>query len=117
MIIAVTEKGKTMSDYISRQDAIDALSRGEGCGNICRRSIERIPSADVTDNHVGNIELTKKEAHALAEFVDMNLIPTIRNDTDIDSMEWLKCMIHAYEKLCKFSGYVGLTEFGRGEQE
>ena len=25
-------------------------------------------------------------------------------------MEWLRNIIHAYEKLCKGSGYVGLTE-------
>lgn len=34
-----------MDDLIYRSAAIDALSRGEGCGNICRRAIERIPSA------------------------------------------------------------------------
>ena len=35
-----------MMDLISRQAAIDALSRGSGCGNSCRRGIERIPSVD-----------------------------------------------------------------------
>lgn len=34
------------SDLISRQLAIDALCRGEGCGNICRRAIERLPSTE-----------------------------------------------------------------------
>lgn len=34
-----------MDDLISKQAAIEALCRGEGCGNICRRAIERIPSA------------------------------------------------------------------------
>ena len=37
----------TMTEYIKREAAIEALSRGDGCGNICRRGIERIPSADV----------------------------------------------------------------------
>ena len=36
-----------MTEYIKREAAIEALSRGDGCGNICRRGIERIPSADV----------------------------------------------------------------------
>lgn len=36
-----------MAEYIEREAAIEALSRGEGCGNICRRAIERIPAADV----------------------------------------------------------------------
>lgn len=34
-----------MSDLIERQAAIDALCRGEGCGNICRRALEHLPSA------------------------------------------------------------------------
>ena len=50
-------------------------------------------------------DLTKGEAHAVAEFIDMNLISTIQNDTDIDSMLWLRRIIHAFEKLCKYSGY------------
>ena len=36
-----------MDEYIERELAIEALSRGEGCGNVCRRAIERIPAADV----------------------------------------------------------------------
>ena len=36
-----------MAEYIERELAIEALSRGEGCGNVCRRAIERIPAADV----------------------------------------------------------------------
>lgn len=34
-----------MDDLIFRGAAIEALCRGEGCGNICRRAIERIPPA------------------------------------------------------------------------
>ena len=54
--------------------------------------------------------LTKKEAYAVAEFIDCNLFDNIRNDTEIDSMEWLKSILHAYEKMCKASGFVGVTE-------
>lgn len=36
-----------MAEYIERELAIEALSRGEGCGNVCRRAIERIQAADV----------------------------------------------------------------------
>lgn len=35
-----------MTDLIRRQDAIDALSRGSGCGNSCRKAIENLPSAE-----------------------------------------------------------------------
>lgn len=55
-------------------------------------------------------DLTKDEAFAVANHIDATLIETIRNDTDIDSMKWLRGMIHAYEKLCQYSGYVGMTE-------
>lgn len=51
------------------------------------------------------LDLTKGEAHAVAEMIDMNLLDTIRNDVDIDSMLWLRRIVHAFEKLCKYSGY------------
>ena len=56
------------------------------------------------------IDLTKDEAYAICDFIDLALYDRIRNDTDIDSLQWLKNILHAYEKLCAFSGYVGLTE-------
>lgn len=56
------------------------------------------------------IDLTKAEAYSLAEFIDMNLIECIRSDTDVDSLQWLRNVIHGYEKLCAYGGYVGLTE-------
>lgn len=55
-------------------------------------------------------ELTKDEAYSLADFIDFNLLSYIRQDEEVDSMEWLKNIVHAYEKLCKYSGYVGVTE-------
>lgn len=63
------------------------------------------------------IELTRQEAYAVADFIDANLYDAIRRDTDIDSMEWLRNVIHAYEKLCKGSGYIGLTEHEEGDTE
>lgn len=56
------------------------------------------------------VGLTKGEAYAIADHIDRTLIQEIRNDTDIDSMEWLRNIIHGYEKLCAASGFVGLTE-------
>lgn len=55
-------------------------------------------------------ELTKNEAYSLAEFIDYNLLQTLRNDTDIDSLQWLRNIIHAYDKLSKYSGYEGVTD-------
>ena len=45
-----------MAEYIERELAIEALSRGEGCGNVCRRAIERILSADVVPVRKGRWE-------------------------------------------------------------
>ena len=54
--------------------------------------------------------LTKDEALAIAHYIDMTLYDTIRNDTDIDSLAWLRSVVHGYEKLCAFGDYVGMTE-------
>ncbi len=59
------------------------------------------------------LDLTKDEAFAIAEFIDATLLQHIRTDPDVDSMLWLRGMVHGYEKLCQFSGYVGLTEYDR----
>ena len=70
-----------------------------------------------TDVQTPFCSLTKKEAYAVAEFVDCNLFDNIRNDISINSMEWLKNILHAYEKMCAASGFVGLTEHVEGEDE
>lgn len=54
--------------------------------------------------------LTKDEAYAIAEFVDMNIFTAIRTDEDWDSFQNLRNLIHGYEKCCNISGYVGLTD-------
>lgn len=59
----------------------------------------------------------KKEAFAVAEFIDCNLFDYIRNDTDVDSIGWLRNVLHAYEKMCKANGFVGLTENAEGEDD
>lgn len=56
------------------------------------------------------MELTKDEAYAIAEFIDCNIFEAIRNDTDWDSFQNLRNLIHGYEKCCKHSGYRGATD-------
>lgn len=56
------------------------------------------------------INLTEDEAFAIAEFIDFNLFEAIRNDTDWDSIQNLRNLIHGYEKCCAFGKYVGVTE-------
>lgn len=58
------------------------------------------------------IELTKNEAYSVAEFIDCNLFTAIRNDLDWDSFQALRNIVHAYEKCCALSGFVGLTDDG-----
>ena len=55
-------------------------------------------------------ELTKNEAYAVAEFIDMNIFTAIRSDEEWDSFQNLRNLCHAYEKCCAFSGYVGVTD-------
>lgn len=62
------------------------------------------------EDDVTGIVLTEDEAYSLAEFIDMSLISYIRDDTDVDSIQWLRNMVHAYEKLCRHGDYVGITE-------
>lgn len=56
------------------------------------------PQFTQTDYHV--VILTQDEAVSLADFLEIHLIDDIRNDTDIDSLEWLANMISIYKK-CK----------------
>lgn len=64
-----------------------------------------------------NLDLTKDEAYSLADFVAMNIFTVIRDDVDIDSVQWLRNVVHAYEKLCAYSGYVGMTEQSEANDE
>lgn len=45
--------------------------------------------------------LTKAECKILADFIEVNIFDDIRSDTDIDSMQWLICMVEMYQKLCE----------------
>ena len=49
-------------------------------------------------------------AYSVAEFIDCNLFEAIRKDTEWDSLRALKNILHAYELMCKVSGYKGVTE-------
>ena len=57
-----------MAEYIERELAIEALSRGEGCGNVCRRAIERILAADVAPVRHGRW-ITKQEKDTFADYL------------------------------------------------
>lgn len=54
--------------------------------------------------------IEKDEAYAICDVVAMTLYDLIRSDPDMDSLQWLRNVIHGYEKLCAYSGYIGITE-------
>ena len=60
-----------MDEYIERELAIEALSRGDGCGNVCRRAIERILSADVAPVRHGR--WIEKEKYTFGIMYDCSL--------------------------------------------
>ena len=45
------------------------------------------------------VDLTESQCRNLCEFIEFNIFEYIRNDTDIDNIEWLIDMIEAYQKL------------------
>lgn len=61
--------------------------------------------------------LSKDEAYVIAEFIDTNIFSAIREDEEWDSFLALRNLIHGYEKCCAMSGYVGLTDLARGEED
>ena len=55
-------------------------------------------------------KLTKDEAYAVAQFIDLTVFDAIRDDSDWDSLYALRNLVHAYEKCCVISGYIGVTD-------
>ena len=45
------------------------------------------------------IDLTKSQCTNIADFIEMNIFQYIRDDTEIDNMDWLIDMVDAYKKL------------------
>ena len=44
------------------------------------------------------VELTREECIAIHDFIELNLFENIRNDNEIDNMNWLILMVGIYEK-------------------
>lgn len=54
-----------------------------------------------------NITITSSEAVSVADFIQLNLIDVIRNDLEIDSIEWIYNLINVYKKC---SGQIPCTD-------
>ena len=44
------------------------------------------------------VELTESEASSLCDYLELNFIQNVRDDTDIDSMLWLDNMMSIWRK-------------------
>ena len=47
------------------------------------------------------VELSKVQCEVVADFIEMNILDVIRNDTDIDNVAWLENMLEAKQALAK----------------
>lgn len=45
------------------------------------------------------IDLTESQYKNLCDFIEVNIFEYIRNDTDIDNINWLIDMLKVYQKL------------------
>ena len=45
------------------------------------------------------IDLTESQCENLCDFIEFNIFDYIRNDTDIDNINWLIDMMETYQKL------------------
>lgn len=45
------------------------------------------------------IDLTEFQCKDLCDFIEFNIFEYIRNDKDIDNIDWLVNMMEAYQKL------------------
>ena len=48
--------------------------------------------------------LSKSECRNLAEFIELHLLADIREDDNIDNIEWVRSMLDAHKKLMEASG-------------
>lgn len=45
------------------------------------------------------VELNKEQCESLLELIEINLFDIIRNDPDVDSMDWLVDIVGAYKAI------------------
>lgn len=50
------------------------------------------------------VELTRSQCKNIAELIELNIFDYIRNDTEIDNMEWLCDMADAWKKMKEAEG-------------
>lgn len=53
----------------------------------------------MTDKKTFNIELTESQCIDLAQFIEFNIFNFIRDDEEIDNIDWLTDIIDTYKKI------------------
>jgi hypothetical protein len=53
--------------------------------------------------HMECLDITKEHARSMVDLFEVNLIPLIREDDTIDSMEWLANICHVYTEFKKIA--------------
>lgn len=54
--------------------------------------------------HPSGVPLSKPQCKNLAEFIELHLLADIREDDNIDNIEWVRSMLDAHKKLMEASG-------------
>lgn len=75
--------------------------------NDCENCDER--EARESEERMENVELTLGEAETLTDLIELYIFEIIRNDEDIDNINWLVNVMSIYEK-CKYPGKGGDNE-------
>lgn len=54
------------------------------------------------------VELTQSQIENLMEFISLDFIPSVQNDSSIDNFEYIVDMVNAYQELKRVKGLFGL---------
>lgn len=93
--------------YETEEEGIEAC-KTHNCLNCWMRKIPNTHEVKEVkevkdDSEQVIVFLTKSQCKSLADFIDFELMETIRKDKEIDSMDWLVDMCNAYVELKKIS--------------
>lgn len=69
------------------------------------------------ENKTLNVELTKSQVDNLIEFIELNFIQSVREDTDIDNIDYIVDMMDALKTLRLASKSVPDTKENRAVKE
>lgn len=79
----------------------EQLKRQHRDETMVERNNMKIISTPNYNNTTISFEITKGQIGSLIEFIDLNFIPSIRNDEDIDNMDYICNICDIYRNLTK----------------